>query len=80
MTREIDSSYWSRTKKDIESVSEVTIRKARKDERGKNAMGTKFNVKEGVIAADYKDKNYYLCCVGCIEPFKKNSEKYLKNS
>jgi YHS domain-containing protein len=59
----------------------VVIREANKDEAGVPTqcpvMGTKFKVEEGSIAADYNGKTYYLCCPGCVEPFKNDPEKYL---
>ncbi len=66
--------------KGMEAENGVEIRKARQDEIGKPAtcpvMGTKFNVKEKTLIADYKGKSYYLCCQGCVDPIKKNPEKY----
>jgi len=41
------------------------------------AMGTK-TPKSKAIPVVYKDKKYYLCCKMCVEPFKKNSQKYIK--
>jgi YHS domain-containing protein len=29
---------------------------------------------------DYNGKRTYLCCASCVKAFKKNPEKYLKNS
>ena len=37
-------------------------------------MGGKINKK---ICADYKGRRVYFCCQGCVEPFKKEPEKYL---
>ncbi|MCI5208982.1 MAG: YHS domain-containing protein [Candidatus Electrothrix sp. ATG2] len=39
-------------------------------------MGGKIN-KEKEIYADYQGKRVYFCCEACIEPFKKDPEKYL---
>jgi YHS domain-containing protein len=30
------------------------------------------------VFTEYKGKRVYFCCEGCIEPFKKNPEKYVK--
>jgi YHS domain-containing protein len=30
------------------------------------------------VYTDYKGKRVYFCCAGCVEPFKKNPEQYLK--
>lgn len=30
------------------------------------------------LHADYQGERVYFCCPGCIEPFQKNPEKYLK--
>lgn len=30
------------------------------------------------VTYEYKGKVYNLCCAGCIEPFKKDPEKYVK--
>jgi YHS domain-containing protein len=30
------------------------------------------------VYTDYQGKRIYFCCAGCVEPFKKNPEKYLK--
>lgn len=38
-------------------------------------MGGKI---DKTIFADYKGQRVYFCCSGCIEPFKKEPEKYLK--
>ncbi len=59
----------------------VTLRTARKDEIGKDAvcpvMGTKFKVKSSTEVADYDGKAYYFCCPGCKGPFKKDPGKCL---
>ena len=69
-----------KTEKGIEQQGEVVIRKPLEGEIGKAVtcpvMGTKFKVKKNGLVADYKGNSYYLCCSGCIEPFKKNPEKY----
>ncbi|MFH1378982.1 MAG: YHS domain-containing protein [bacterium] len=60
----------------------VVLRDARKDEAGINAvcpvMGTKFTVREGGLAADYKGRAYYFYCGGCPDAFEKNPEKYIQ--
>ena len=38
-------------------------------------MGGKINKD---LYADYKGKRVYFCCEGCIEPFNKDPEKYIK--
>ena len=38
-------------------------------------LGNKINKN---IYADYQGKRVYFCCSGCVAPFKKNPEKYLK--
>ena len=30
------------------------------------------------VYTDYQGKRIYFCCAGCVEPFKKNPEQYLK--
>jgi YHS domain-containing protein len=30
------------------------------------------------VYTDYQGKRIYFCCAGCIDTFKKNPEKYLK--
>lgn len=38
-------------------------------------MGGKINKS---LYADYEGKRVYFCCSGCIEPFKKDPEKFIK--
>ena len=38
-------------------------------------LGGKINKN---VYTDYQGKRVYFCCAGCVEPFKKNPEKYLK--
>ncbi len=38
-------------------------------------MGGKINTE---LYADHNGKRVYFCCAGCIEPFKKNPEKFIK--
>ena len=38
-------------------------------------LGGKIN-KE--VYTDYKGQRVYFCCQGCVEPFKKDPEKYLQ--
>ncbi|MCC6442481.1 MAG: YHS domain-containing protein [Armatimonadetes bacterium] len=40
-------------------------------------MGGK-GLKSKAVKYAYKGKTYYFCCKGCIEPFKKNPQKYMK--
>lgn len=40
--------------------------------------GEKFKISKNTPAAKYKNKEYYLCCPACVEPFKKNPDKYIK--
>ncbi|MDI6756592.1 MAG: TRASH domain-containing protein [Endomicrobiia bacterium] len=40
--------------------------------------GEKFKISKNTPAAKYKNKVYYLCCPACVEPFKKNPDKYIK--
>jgi len=35
--------------------------------------------KKDMIAYEYKGKTYYLCCKECVDAFKANPEKYIKN-
>jgi len=35
-------------------------------------------VEDAKVAYEYGGKVYNFCCQGCIEPFKKNPEKYIK--
>jgi YHS domain-containing protein len=39
-------------------------------------LGNKINKD---IHADYKGERVYFCCSGCVGPFQKTPEKYLKN-
>jgi YHS domain-containing protein len=41
-------------------------------------MGTKMNKADAYSSTVYKGKTYYFCCAACVEPFKKNPEKYIK--
>jgi YHS domain-containing protein len=41
-------------------------------------MGTKMKKAKAYAKMDYKGKTYYLCCRHCVEEFKKNPEKYIK--
>ncbi len=38
-------------------------------------LGNKIDEK---VFVDYQGKRIYFCCTGCIDPFKKDPEKYLK--
>ena len=40
-------------------------------------LGGKIDEKDKVTY-EYKGKIYNLCCIGCIEVFKSNPEKYVK--
>lgn len=35
--------------------------------------------KDKMIPYDYKGKTYYFCCPPCVEQFKKDPEKWIKN-
>jgi YHS domain-containing protein len=41
-------------------------------------MGTKMKKKDAYDKMEYKGKKYYLCCKKCVDEFKKNPEKYIK--
>lgn len=41
-------------------------------------MGKKMKKSEAYTTMDYKGKTYYLCCKYCVDEFKKNPEKYVK--
>jgi YHS domain-containing protein len=67
----------------VEAAASVNVvRKAHKDEMGKSAecpvMGSKFEVGDLTSVIDYEGKNYYFCCAGCPDMFRKDPEKYMK--
>lgn len=41
-------------------------------------VGTKMKKSKAYAKLDYKGKTYYLCCKHCVDEFKKNPEKYVK--
>lgn len=41
-------------------------------------LGTTMS-KDKMIPYEYKGKTYYFCCPPCVEKFKANPEKYIKN-
>jgi YHS domain-containing protein len=53
----------------------VAVLKQLKPQATCPVMGGKIDKK---VFTDYDGKRVYFCCPGCIEPFKKNPEKYLK--
>ena len=40
--------------------------------------GNKIDPAKAYARTTYKGKNYYFCCAGCPEEFKKNPGKYAK--
>lgn len=64
-------------------MSQVFIRKARKEEIGKEfvcpVMGGDNKVKPETVAAEYQGEIFYFCCLGCIDKFTENPKKYIKD-
>lgn len=42
-------------------------------------MNTRFKVNENTPYTEYKGKIFYFCCPDCLNKFKNNPEKYIKN-
>ena len=64
-------------------AEELKVRQPVHSEIGKTeicpVMNSKFKVTKTTPVIDYKGKSYYFCCDGCVEYFKKDTDKYSKN-
>ncbi len=61
---------WIEMKKDIASAEDEVVVCP--------VMGTKMKKSKAYAKMEYKGKTYYLCCQHCVDEFKKNPEKYVK--
>ncbi|MGE5530825.1 MAG: YHS domain-containing protein [Bacteroidota bacterium] len=64
--------------KGMEQKPATTATSAKEDMATCPVLGTTMS-KEKMLPYEYKGKTYYFCCPPCVEKFKKDPEKYLKN-
>lgn len=61
---------WLEMRKDMTSADNETVVCP--------VMGKKMKKSQAYAKMEYKGKTYYLCCKYCVNEFKKNPEKYVK--